>query len=391
MSKLLSLFSRGGSQSSTDAIRQSTSMTMAYLLEQNRKFEFFMRQKVEELEGRVSAQQQTRQDLDYEDEADDDHEIDRVEEADQDQGEPTLPAPITSADIDEPFGSAVVPLSSMSTTRPMDGGTDDDATRKTSVVSGQPGLSLDSLSLTPEDLTEAGSPSAEEGQAKTSTDAPLPEESLMSDELQENILEVSPSPAPEPDIPAEDLWLVMLGGEAEAPAAAKQQPTSLVVSEWNASTEAEGNEAEPADIEDSRSEVETCPPELAEAETDGESVDRDAGEEGSIAAEVIAELAEDDEVEMTNLETEDETAEEKFDEAGSTVEIVNETEANDAGMAVPETVGETENEKATDAATKPMLPAGVSSQIKMSGTQAEEEEEDSDSLLPPWVTAQLKY
>lgn len=68
MSKLLSLFSRDGN-SNTDAIRQSTTMTMAYLLEQNRKFEFFMREKVERLEQLVSSQQQTRADFDeaYED------------------------------------------------------------------------------------------------------------------------------------------------------------------------------------------------------------------------------------------------------------------------------------------------------------------------------------
>ena len=40
-----------------DAIRHSTSLTMAYLLEQNRKFEAYMRGKVEELEARVAAQQ----------------------------------------------------------------------------------------------------------------------------------------------------------------------------------------------------------------------------------------------------------------------------------------------------------------------------------------------
>jgi hypothetical protein len=40
-----------------DAIRQSTSLTMAYLLAQNGKFEAYMRSKVEELEARVAAQQ----------------------------------------------------------------------------------------------------------------------------------------------------------------------------------------------------------------------------------------------------------------------------------------------------------------------------------------------
>jgi hypothetical protein len=383
MSKLLSLFGRGGSQSSTDAIRQSTSMTMAYLLEQNRKFEFFMRQKVEELEGRVSAQQQTRLDLEYEDEADYDHEIDRVEEADQDQGEPTVPAPITSADVDEPFGSAVAPLSSIGTTRPMDGG--DDATRKPVIVSGQPGLSPDSLSLRSQDLTETRSPGAEEGQAETLTDAPLPEESLTGDELPEDELEV----ALEPDIPVEDLWLVMLGGEAEAPAAAKRQPTSLVISEWNTFAEAEGNEAEPADIEDNRSEIATDPSELAEPETEDESAESDPGEGGSTTAEVIDELTEVDEVEMTELETEGEPAEEEFGEVWPAAEIGAEVEANDAEMTEPETGNETEDERATDAAKKSRPTVGASSQIKMSGTQVEEEE-DNVSLLPSWVTAQLK-
>jgi hypothetical protein len=274
----------------------------------------------------------------------------------------------------------------------MDGGTDADATRKTGVVSGQPGLSLDSLSLTPEDLTETGLPSAEDGQSKTSTDAPLPEGSLTGDELPENELEVSPSPAPEPDIPAEDLWLVMLGGEAEAPEAAKRQPTSLVVSEWNASAEAEGNEAESADIEDNRSEVETRPSELAEPETEDESAESDPGEEGSTAAEAIAESAEAEatKAEMTEPEPEDEPSEEEFREAWPTAEIAAEPEANDAEMTELTTGGETENERVTDTATKPMSPVGIHSQIKMSGNPAEEEEEDNDSLLPPWVTAQLK-
>ena len=42
---------------SNDAMRQTTSLTMAYLLEQNTCFEAYMRQKVEELEARVAAQQ----------------------------------------------------------------------------------------------------------------------------------------------------------------------------------------------------------------------------------------------------------------------------------------------------------------------------------------------
>jgi hypothetical protein len=40
-----------------DAIRQSTSLTMVYLLEQNRKFEVYMRQKVAATEAQVAGQQ----------------------------------------------------------------------------------------------------------------------------------------------------------------------------------------------------------------------------------------------------------------------------------------------------------------------------------------------
>lgn len=48
---------RGGGKGQTDAMRQTTTLTMAYLLEQNRQFEAYMREKVEELEARVAAQQ----------------------------------------------------------------------------------------------------------------------------------------------------------------------------------------------------------------------------------------------------------------------------------------------------------------------------------------------
>lgn len=53
MNKLFS----GFRANDTDSIRQSASMTMAVLLDQNRKFEVFMREKVSELETRVTAQQ----------------------------------------------------------------------------------------------------------------------------------------------------------------------------------------------------------------------------------------------------------------------------------------------------------------------------------------------
>jgi hypothetical protein len=53
MGGLLDALRGGGS----DAIRQSTSLTTAYLLEQNRKFEAYMREKVAALEGRVAGQQ----------------------------------------------------------------------------------------------------------------------------------------------------------------------------------------------------------------------------------------------------------------------------------------------------------------------------------------------
>jgi hypothetical protein len=91
---------------------------------------------------------------------------------------------------------------------------------------------------------------------------------------------------------------------------------------------------------------------------------------------------------MIEVEPEDEPAEEAFCEAWPTAEIAAEPEANDAEMTEPETAGEIENEKDTDTATKSMPLIGLHRQIKMSGHTAEEE--DSDSLLPSWLTAQLK-
>jgi hypothetical protein len=52
-----SILSRLRSEDNSQGIRQSTALTTVYLLEMNRKFESFMRGKVEELEGRVAAQQ----------------------------------------------------------------------------------------------------------------------------------------------------------------------------------------------------------------------------------------------------------------------------------------------------------------------------------------------
>lgn len=52
---LLGLFRRGNPE--RDAMRESTALTTVYLLELNQKFEGYMRRKVEELEGRVAAQQ----------------------------------------------------------------------------------------------------------------------------------------------------------------------------------------------------------------------------------------------------------------------------------------------------------------------------------------------
>jgi hypothetical protein len=49
--------SLGRRQDSGSAIRESTAMTTVYLLEMNQKFEAYIRQKVEELEVRVAAQQ----------------------------------------------------------------------------------------------------------------------------------------------------------------------------------------------------------------------------------------------------------------------------------------------------------------------------------------------
>jgi hypothetical protein len=53
MGGILNALRRGES----DAIRESTSLTTAYLLEQNRKFEAFMRDRIAELESRVTSQQ----------------------------------------------------------------------------------------------------------------------------------------------------------------------------------------------------------------------------------------------------------------------------------------------------------------------------------------------
>jgi hypothetical protein len=47
----------GRNKQKKDPMRESAALTTVYLLEQNRKFEVFMRQKVEELETRVAAQQ----------------------------------------------------------------------------------------------------------------------------------------------------------------------------------------------------------------------------------------------------------------------------------------------------------------------------------------------
>ena len=55
MPTFLNLFRRPPAD--RDAMRESTALTTVYLLELNQKFEGYMRRKVEELEGRVSAQQ----------------------------------------------------------------------------------------------------------------------------------------------------------------------------------------------------------------------------------------------------------------------------------------------------------------------------------------------
>ena len=55
MAGLLSALGRGNQQK--DPMRESAALTTVYLLEQNQKFEQYMRQKVDELESRVAAQQ----------------------------------------------------------------------------------------------------------------------------------------------------------------------------------------------------------------------------------------------------------------------------------------------------------------------------------------------
>jgi|GEM_PF-7082876 len=55
MAGILSAFNRRNQKK--DPMRESAALTTVYLLEQNQKFEHFMRQKVDELESRVAAQQ----------------------------------------------------------------------------------------------------------------------------------------------------------------------------------------------------------------------------------------------------------------------------------------------------------------------------------------------
>ena len=55
MAGILSALGRGNQKK--DPMRESAALTTVYLLEQNQKFEQFMRQKVDELESRVAAQQ----------------------------------------------------------------------------------------------------------------------------------------------------------------------------------------------------------------------------------------------------------------------------------------------------------------------------------------------
>ncbi|MCL4299181.1 MAG: hypothetical protein KJ077_25820 [Anaerolineae bacterium] len=139
MSKLLSLFSRSGN-SNTDAIRQSTTMTMAYLLEQNRKFEFFMREKVERLEQLVSSQQQTRADFDeaYEDdfietEIGDEETDDRSDESDLSPRKPItalvedelLTDPTPSVELPEPLTNLEITSSSAMDEEETEDGEDD--------------------------------------------------------------------------------------------------------------------------------------------------------------------------------------------------------------------------------------------------------------------------
>lgn len=55
MAGILSAFGRGAQKK--DPMRESAALTTVYLLEQNRKFERFMQQRIDELESRVTAQQ----------------------------------------------------------------------------------------------------------------------------------------------------------------------------------------------------------------------------------------------------------------------------------------------------------------------------------------------
>jgi len=104
MSRLLNIFRGGDAASHTEAMRQSTSLTMAYLMEQNRKFELFMREKVELLESRVAAQS-TRDGFELDD--GDEIDVDPDETAAEMAAEARPVAPAASADLledeDEPL------------------------------------------------------------------------------------------------------------------------------------------------------------------------------------------------------------------------------------------------------------------------------------------------
>lgn len=376
MGKLTGLFSRGGTNTS-DVIRQSTSMTMAYLLEQNRKFEAFMRDKVAELEGRVAAQQQTRLDYFGDDETASPEVVeDELHQENEQELEPTHPLLSLAADVDEPLG-----------------------------------------------LSPAGFPVARFGPAGA---APVVawEETVPVEPVA--VAEVAQTEAAEPaqEPPS---WLVMLGVAEPEPAGKEETRTTLdqdpaemepedetVWSEttvWGDTTEDDLGE-DPADQETEET-VEATDENPAEEEREEELI---GGEEMDGPEVGMPTGVYQDEAEPTNdLEDEQEeaggTADQ--DEGEGEAELAGEKEVDwpEAEMPAGVDQDEAELEQGPDEGPAEEMDQGSADGTAAGGSAArikvrkqrgalevglgtaiedEEGEEEGDTLLPPWLTAKLQ-
>ena len=358
MSKLMGLFRSGANGSNTEAIRQSTSMTMAYLLEQNRKFESFMRQKVEKLEERVSAQ------LIRDEIEDDDYEVDRVDPAGETQDEPVLEVTSSSSfpgEEDEPLKT-----------------------------------SFGMLSTRTADNQETTFSESSDGKDSLNTEMDLPEatDSASSLLVAAEALSVDKSPESDPQQNQEVDWMSLLGDQGETPK--RSETASLVIIRQHD----DDPEADVPELEEKPAEADAGwinPALEEEAEEDPEVLEEEQveiGEEWGVSAleeettEEGLEAPEEDQIEIEEEgsplaleETTEEDLAELEEEQAEVEEEMNEPEPTVAEMS----------QKAEDATqTKPVVrPINVSTQIKMTSTQLDQAEEDSDSLLPSWLKPQL--